>query len=544
MPKEINILIVHYNTPFLTKCLVKSINKFTPGANIYIFDNSNVAPFDSSFLDNVTILDNTRGQYIDFDRWLKKYPKRNNSGGKVNGWGSAKHCVSVEKCMSIIGKNFILLDSDVLLKRDISNIFCPECAYVGEVITQPRSTIKRVLPYICFINVEMCKKNNVHYFDENRMHGLMYNNVNKAADSYDTGAAFFLNCEKLPKKSISTEDFIVHYSGASWKEEKEKKYAHELSPIKWAEKYANLWKTDEEMKNVKNKNVIYTCITGNYEPLDEPFVISEGFDYVCFTNSNIKSDVWQLRPIPSELDSFTEVKKQRCIKINPHKFLPEYDLSIWVDGSIKLTKDVNTFIEDNCSGEENVYIPTHPTRKCIYKEMTECVKMKKDTEANISKQREKYKQEGFPENYGLVQSNIIVRRHNEPDCIKLMDTWWNELKNGSHRDQLSFNYSLWKNEDVKVKFLNKNTCESKYFKWDKFHGKKSQKKNEDASSKKRNVAVNIDEIMQSHYLLKKNSDKKPSETANKIKEVKTKNPVLRRHLISKSIKTFLKPNTF
>ena len=70
MPKEINILIVHYNTPFLTKCLVKSINKFTPGANIYIFDNSNVAPFDSSFLDNVTILDNTRGQYIDFDRCI------------------------------------------------------------------------------------------------------------------------------------------------------------------------------------------------------------------------------------------------------------------------------------------------------------------------------------------------------------------------------------------------------------------------------------------------------------------------------------------
>ena len=64
---SINILIVHYNTPHLTECLVKSINKFVSyECTIYIFDNSDKDPFTAKF-DNVTIFDNTKGQIIDFD---------------------------------------------------------------------------------------------------------------------------------------------------------------------------------------------------------------------------------------------------------------------------------------------------------------------------------------------------------------------------------------------------------------------------------------------------------------------------------------------
>ena len=40
-----NILIIHYNTPYLTECLVRSINLFVKDAIIYIFDNSNEKPF-------------------------------------------------------------------------------------------------------------------------------------------------------------------------------------------------------------------------------------------------------------------------------------------------------------------------------------------------------------------------------------------------------------------------------------------------------------------------------------------------------------------
>lgn len=84
-----NILIVHYNTPYLTSYLVKSIKKYTPSARIYIFDNSDKQPFVSEYED-ITIFDNTKGDYIDFDEFLSKYPNRTNSPGKYNDYGSAK----------------------------------------------------------------------------------------------------------------------------------------------------------------------------------------------------------------------------------------------------------------------------------------------------------------------------------------------------------------------------------------------------------------------------------------------------------------------
>ena len=33
-----------------------------------------------------------------------------------------------------------------------------------------------------------------------------------------------------------------------------------------------------------NKNVIYTCLTGNYDGLKQPKYIYDGYDYICFSN--------------------------------------------------------------------------------------------------------------------------------------------------------------------------------------------------------------------------------------------------------------------
>jgi hypothetical protein len=52
-----------------------------------------------------------------------------------------------------------------------------------------------------------------------------------------------------------------------------------------------------------------------------------------------------------------------------------------------------------------------------------------------------------------------------------MEDWFNELKDNSHRDQLSFNYVSWKNQDVKVKYLDKYIYKSSYFFWNGRHNK-------------------------------------------------------------------------
>lgn len=236
-----NIIIIHYNTPKLTDCLVKSINKFVQEAQIYIFDNSDKHPFTSKY-DNVTILDNTNGQIIDFDKWLENYPNRLKSYARLNNFASAKHAYCVERCMEIIdGDWFVLLDSDVLLKRDISELYKDDCIYVGEVITQPDGIVKRLAPYMLFINTKLCKENNVHFFDERFMHGLA---VGKVGDSFDTGAAFYYAANKFTHGDINTKAWCEHYGHGSWK-----KYGYNYTKTheQWLSENWMLW-SDKEVK--------------------------------------------------------------------------------------------------------------------------------------------------------------------------------------------------------------------------------------------------------------------------------------------------------
>ena len=245
-----NVCIVHFNTPVLTEHLVKSINKHTPGTNIYIFDNSDTRPFVNNF-NNVTVFDNTKGQIINFDEWLKKYPNKDKSGGKSNKWGSAKHAYSVEKCMEMIKEPFVLFDSDVLVKKDFTPLFDEIVCYKGEVVYQPNSNVKRVLPFICFINTPLCVKNGIHYFDENYMHGLR---VGLTGDRYDTGAAIYLLTEKkkAPHREIKVSDYIVHYGNGSWVSAAEKIKKPKHMPVnEWLENFKQFW-ADEPIKKVAN----------------------------------------------------------------------------------------------------------------------------------------------------------------------------------------------------------------------------------------------------------------------------------------------------
>ena len=472
-----NVLIVNYNTTLLTQCCIKSVNKTTPGCKIYVFDNSDKEPFVNIF-DNVEVIDNTKGQIIKFNEWLKNYPTRLNSKEGTNSFGSAKHCYTIEKFIEMFDENFVLLDSDVLIKKDFSNLYDEKYIYAGGIELQPKTIIKRVMPFICFINVKLCKENNVHYFNENYMHGL---HLTKEGDWYDTGANFYRETKNFQHKEINVRDYITHYKGGSWEEVHNKRIGRRMTANEWLEKNKYLISDETSLKT--NNKVIYTCISGEYDTLMEPEYISEGYDYVCFTDQPFKSKVWQIRPIPEELSYLSEVKRQRCIKIKPHRYLPEYDFSVWVDANISLKGDINTFINENCSNEGAVlYVGKHPQRDCVYQEGEACIKIKKDTKENVNRQLNAYKKEGFPEHYGLPQTGIMLRYHNDESCKMLMETWWEQVERYSHRDQLSFSYALWKNQDIKIMYLSETIFNCSMFRWNVKH--KSSVLNEEISDKK------------------------------------------------------------
>lgn len=187
-----------------------------------------------------------------------------------------------------------------------------------------------------------------------------------------------------------------------------------------------------------NKKVIYTCITGDYDVLKEPVIVTEGWDYICFTDQDLTSKNWK---IVKTGKTANQVKEQRRKKIFNEYILSEYDESIWVDGSIYINCDLNTFKAKHF--DTDFCLMNHPTRDCIYQEAYACIALNKDKKENILEQVEGYKSEGLPANEGMVATGIMYRRH----TFKVIDfckKWWGEVFEKSHRDQLSFNYIVWR----------------------------------------------------------------------------------------------------
>lgn len=206
-------VIVHFNTPEITTATVKSIWKHAPGCRVFIFDNSTERPFPA--MDGVLIIDNTRGQLIDFEAFLAEYPDKQPSG---NEWGSAKHSKTIDFLWDLFPNGFVLLDSDILLKRDFSDIVDPGSAFVGEVyqdLSNLFHMIPRVRPFLCWLNVPMCRKAGIRYFDGDRNWRLKSGGIETL---YDTGASFYEDClnKRLPRRQIDLSDYIEHFGAGSW----------------------------------------------------------------------------------------------------------------------------------------------------------------------------------------------------------------------------------------------------------------------------------------------------------------------------------------
>ena len=212
------------------------------------------------------------------------------------------------------------------------------------------------------------------------------------------------------------------------------------------------------------RGVVYTAIFGDYEDLLEPKVVNPNWDYICFTdNPNLTSNIWEIRLIDNlELDN---VRNARVVKILPHKFLKEYDYSIWVDAGFQIIGDIEEYIIKYSTGKSMLGF-IHSDRVCVYDEATACINAKKDDEQIIENQISKYKKECFPEHFGLIETGVLFRKHHDNDLIKVMEDWYSEVINFSKRDQLSFPYVLWKNNfemDKSREFYWKNSYFEHFF---------------------------------------------------------------------------------
>lgn len=213
-----------------------------------------------------------------------------------------------------------------------------------------------------------------------------------------------------------------------------------------------------------NKKVIYTAIFGGKDGLQEPLFVPSGFDFICFTdNKNLTSDIWDIRVVEPPFKD--PVRCARYYKVLAHQNLNMYEVSVWVDGNMILIGDVNDLIErylvENSFATYNhaeqkrrflkfFWIKDKKfARNCIYDEAEDLINKTErgvymDDPEIMKLQMKRYREEGYPTNNGLAVTMVLLRKHNDQEVKKIMESWWEEIKSGSRRDQLSFNYVAWK----------------------------------------------------------------------------------------------------
>ena len=237
------VAIIHYNTPELTMAAIGSLLKNGGGPfRVVVFDNSDQRPFEGAT--NVQVFDNTRGQIIDFDKELEKYPDRCRDIGCAKGceFGSAKHMMTVQKLWELLPQGFVLMESDILIKKNIDEFFDEGYSVYGYCQkAQPYNPfhIGRMLPMLCWMNVPMLTREGAKYFDPTRTCGLLPGGRQNRNNWYDTGAPLLEDIlSKRPRLKGYHRDireFVEHFGSGSWQN-------NSLDTHKtWLERHKDLW---------------------------------------------------------------------------------------------------------------------------------------------------------------------------------------------------------------------------------------------------------------------------------------------------------------
>jgi lipopolysaccharide biosynthesis glycosyltransferase len=198
----------------------------------------------------------------------------------------------------------------------------------------------------------------------------------------------------------------------------------------------------------KAAKVVYTCVTGGYDNLMQPYHVTDHWDYVCFTDDpellgKGSEGIWEIRsPVAAD---YGAGQGNRWHKMHPHVLFPDYRESVYVDGNINI---ISSYLADEIQARDVPFLlPRHFARDCVYKEIEALLaspRFSEEDKIRFAACREFLQSEGLPAGLGLTENNVIYRRHHDPLVVMLMTEWWDAYLRISPRDQTTLAYVLWK----------------------------------------------------------------------------------------------------
>lgn len=206
---------------------------------------------------------------------------------------------------------------------------------------------------------------------------------------------------------------------------------------------------------------VFTAVFGDTDELRDPVIVAPNVRYYCASDRPVDSRVWRhlnfLATSASVLDA-RHFKLGLGARIEARRV----DAYLWIDAAYQLQVDP-TILLPHLLRADLAVLP-HPARDTIAAEAQEIVKLGLAESHDVSRQLMFYQQDGYPDTR-LSSTGFLLRR-NDARTHRFNEHWLVEFSTSGHtRDQLSFNYTAWK-QGLVIHDLEGHYRDNPYADWD------------------------------------------------------------------------------
>gem|GEM_PF-1877134 len=169
---------------------------------------------------------------------------------------------------------------------------------------------------------------------------------------------------------------------------------------------------------------------------------SVGYDYFCFTDSNL----------PFPMSGLDNRMKSKYLKTQLHRILPDYDMYIYLDGRVEVVSEgfVKEFA-DAIEQEAEIVCCAHNDRDNVYEEIEYIVNAIEDGKEylkvryghqDLQSEADFFRRENVPNDCRLLRATVFGIGNNY-HTNKVMDEWWAKCCQFTNFDQAMFSYIVW-----------------------------------------------------------------------------------------------------
>ena len=201
--------------------------------------------------------------------------------------------------------------------------------------------------------------------------------------------------------------------------------------------------THAEQKPEMSKACVYTVLTGDYETLNEqPAAHQSDLRFICLTdNPDLTSDTWEIQQVRPLL-AMDPIRSQRDIKIRPYRYLPSWDVTLYIDNSVILRANPQGLFDLFETGK-GLATFNHSGRETVLDEFIVVLEQGLDDQNKILEQLNHY-MISDPDilKESPIQSSVILRDSGNSKVREAMEIWSAHVFRYSRRDQLSANVAF------------------------------------------------------------------------------------------------------